>query len=35
VAASTHALLGDAYSFEELEEVEVKGLGRMTTYLLV
>ena len=35
VAASTHALLGDAYSFEKLEAIEVKGLGRMTTYLLV
>jgi adenylate cyclase len=35
VAASTHALLGDGYSFEARDEVEVKGLGRMTTFLLV
>jgi adenylate cyclase len=34
VAASTHALLGDGYSFEEREPIEVKGLGRMTTYLV-
>jgi guanylate cyclase len=34
VAESTRALLGDAYAFEELETVEVKGLGPMTTYLL-
>jgi class 3 adenylate cyclase len=35
VAASTHALLRDSLSFEEREPVEVKGLGPMTTYLLV
>jgi class 3 adenylate cyclase len=35
IAASTRALLGDAYAFDERESVEVKGLGRMTTYLLV
>jgi adenylate cyclase len=35
VSASTHALLGDGYPFEERDEVEVKGLGRMTTFLLV
>ena len=35
VSASTRALLGSAFSFEEREAVEVKGLGRMTTYLLV
>ena len=34
VAGSTHALLGDGWSFEEREPVEVKGLGSMTTYLL-
>jgi class 3 adenylate cyclase len=34
VSASTHALLGDGYSFEEREPIEVKGLGRMTTYLV-
>ena len=34
VAQSTRTLLGDAYSFEELGPVEVKGLGSMTTYLL-
>jgi class 3 adenylate cyclase len=34
VSESTRALLGSAYSFEEREAVEVKGLGRMTTYLL-
>jgi len=35
VAPSTFELLRDTCSFEEREPVEVKGLGRMTTYLLV
>ena len=35
VAASTHELLRDAWQFEEREPVDVKGLGPMTTYLLV
>lgn len=35
VAPSTRDLLRDSWSFEEREPVEVKGLGRMTTYLLV
>lgn len=35
VSASTHALLRDAYRFEERPPVDVKGLGTMTTYLLV
>jgi guanylate cyclase len=35
VAPSTHALLRDAFSFEERDAVEVKGIGPMTTYLLV
>jgi class 3 adenylate cyclase len=35
VAPSTHALLRHAFSFEERDDVEVKGLGPMTTYLLV
>jgi class 3 adenylate cyclase len=35
VAASTHALLRDAYAFEERQAVDVKGMGPMTTYLLV
>lgn len=34
VAASTRELLGDAWSFEEREPVDVKGLGPLTTYLL-
>ena len=34
VAASTHKLLRDAWLFEELEPVDLKGLGPMTTYLL-
>jgi guanylate cyclase len=33
VAGATRALLGDGYAFEE-REAEVKGMGRMTTYLL-
>ena len=33
LAASTRALLGDRYLFEE-RQVEVKGLGQVTTYLL-
>jgi guanylate cyclase len=35
VAPVTWALLGDEHTFEAREPVEVKGLGRMTTYLLV
>ncbi|HYI66426.1 MAG TPA: adenylate/guanylate cyclase domain-containing protein [Candidatus Limnocylindrales bacterium] len=35
VAASTRELLQDHWRFEEREPVEVKGLGPMTTYLLV
>jgi adenylate cyclase len=34
VAPSTYALLRDAFSFEQREPIEVKGLGPMTTYLL-
>jgi len=34
LAPSTRSLLGDAYAVEEREPLEVKGLGRMTTYLL-
>jgi class 3 adenylate cyclase len=34
VAPSTRELLGDRWTFEEREPVEVKGLGLMTTYLL-
>jgi adenylate cyclase len=34
LAASTRTLLGGAYAFEE-RKVDVKGLGMMTTYLLV
>src|SRR5439155_27314982 len=34
VAPSTWELLRDAFSFEEREAVEVKGLGLMTTYVL-
>ena len=34
VSASTHALLGEQVSFEERGMIEVKGLGRMTTYLV-
>ena len=34
VASSTRDLLGDGWSFEEREPVDVKGLGPMTTYLL-
>ena len=34
VAQSTRSLLGDGYPFEQREPVEIKGLGRMTTYLL-
>ena len=34
VSASTRALLGNDYSFEEREAIEVKGLGLMTTYLV-
>ena len=34
VAPSTRDLLRDPWSFEEREPVEVKGLGRMTRYLL-
>jgi adenylate cyclase len=35
VAPSTFALLEDAFTFEERAGVEVKGVGVMTTYLLV
>ncbi|HEX3219230.1 MAG TPA: adenylate/guanylate cyclase domain-containing protein [Candidatus Limnocylindria bacterium] len=35
VDAVTHALLQDDFAFEARDAVEVKGLGRMTTYLLV
>jgi adenylate cyclase len=35
VAASTYALLKGAHAFEERPPIEVKGLGLMTTYLLV
>ena len=35
VAASTRQLLGERYAFEERRSVDIKGLGRMTTYLLV
>jgi adenylate cyclase len=34
VAPSTRELLGDSLQFEEREAVEVKGLGRMTRYLV-
>jgi class 3 adenylate cyclase len=34
VAQSTRDLLPDNWLFEERESVEVKGVGRMTTYLL-
>jgi hypothetical protein len=34
VAPSTRDLLRDSWSFEEREPVEVRGLGRMATYLL-
>jgi adenylate cyclase len=34
LAASTHDLLGDAVACEP-REVDVKGLGRLTTFLLV
>jgi len=34
VAPSTRDLLRDSWSFEEREPLEVKGLGRMTRYLL-
>jgi class 3 adenylate cyclase len=34
VAPSTRELLGDSVQFEEREAVEVKGLGRMTRYLV-
>ena len=35
VAQSTRDLLRDGWAFEERDPVEVKGLGPMTTYLLV
>jgi adenylate cyclase len=35
VAPSTWELLRGAFPFDVREEIEVKGLGRMTTYLLV
>jgi adenylate cyclase len=34
VAPSTWELLRDRFAFEAREPMEVKGLGRMTTYLL-
>jgi class 3 adenylate cyclase len=34
VAPSTRALLDDSFGFEE-RQLEVKGLGQMTTYLVV
>jgi adenylate cyclase len=34
VAPSTRDLLRDSWTFEEREPVEVRGLGRMATYLL-
>jgi len=33
LAASTYDLVADRYQFEE-RQIEVKGLGRMTAYLL-
>ena len=35
VAPSTRDLLDDSFSFEEREQVEVKGLGPMTRYLVI
>jgi len=35
VATSTEELLRGAYSFEEREPIDVKGIGPMTTYVLV
>ena len=35
VAQSTRDLLLDGWAFEEREPVDVKGLGPMTTYLLI
>jgi guanylate cyclase len=35
VAPTTHQLLRDTWPFEEREPVDVKGVGQMTTYLLV
>jgi adenylate cyclase len=35
IASSTRDLLDDRYAFEEREAVDVKGLGAMTTYLLL
>jgi class 3 adenylate cyclase len=35
LSASTWALARDSFAFEEREPIEVKGLGLMTTYLLV
>ncbi len=32
--ASTHALLADRFTFERRDQVEVKGIGSLTTYLL-
>jgi len=34
VASSTRDLLADSLAFEERDPVDVKGIGRMTTYLL-
>ena len=33
--AATFALLQEAYDFEERSDVDVKGKGRVTTYLLL
>jgi class 3 adenylate cyclase len=35
VASSTEQLLRGTYSFEERERIDVKGIGPMTTYVLV
>lgn len=35
VAQSTHDLAQDTYSFERRELVDVKGIGRVTTYLVI
>ncbi len=34
VAPSTERLLRDRYAFDAREPIDVKGLGRMTTYVL-
>ena len=35
VASSTRDLLGDRYAFEERQSVDIKGIGSVTTYLLL